>query len=173
MCKTAGVCAETGGTRETPHQCARGVEVKAAQRMWIALTWVLISAPVWQAQTQSPSPDRSGNWIATGEAYGTTVYFRIELQQSRSAVTGTIGRQKVQGTVDGTTLHLFATQDNADTTEIKAAGTDRESGSGKELQARTGVLTAGIARPFYRWLRMQAPAAQHRVSAVSDTSPGP
>jgi len=84
------------------------------------------------AQASGSGASVSGVWIVTGDVYGTTTYFRLNLQQKGSAVTGTVGGQKAEGTLSGNALHLVATA-NGDTSVIDATLADGTL-SGTEVQ---------------------------------------
>jgi amidase len=130
-----------------------------------AVALVLISAGC-RVRAQSSQPVVSGNWIATAEAYGTTAYFRFQLQQSGATVTGTVGGQKIQGTLNGDALHLLATQKSGDATEIAAAvsngsitGTETQIDAGDKANPRVIKFTA-VPIPT----RPSGPAQRHEFT---------
>jgi amidase len=72
------------------------------------------------AQENGSDISVAGIWIATGDAYGSTTYFRLNLEQNGSVVTGTVSGQKTEGTLSGNKLHLVAKQDSGDTSVVDA-----------------------------------------------------
>jgi amidase len=62
----------------------------------------------------------AGSWIAAADFYGTTRYFRFELEQQGDKLAGTLNGNKLEGSVEGAAVHFVATGGQGSTDEVKA-----------------------------------------------------
>ena len=86
-------------------------------RLLAAACIALFSLPVL-AQTPAPL---TGHWIVTGNFYGTTFYQSLDLTQDGNKLTGKFGGDKLEGTVDGNTVHFISKDSDGNTDETTAA----------------------------------------------------
>ena len=61
--------------------------------------------------------DPAGEWLLTEDVYGNPLHQRLSLKVDGGAVTGTLGRRPIQGTVAGTAIQ-FALKDDDSTDEF-------------------------------------------------------
>ena len=78
----------------------------------------VVAAPVMFGQSEPNN--LSGKWLAVGDLYGTSVYWKLELTQTGDKLTGVYSGNKLEGTVSGDTLHFLAKDEQGDTAECKA-----------------------------------------------------
>ena len=102
-------------------------------------------------QTSHSENDLTGSWIATGDIYGTTTYFRIALKQEGEKLTGTFAGKKLDGSVSGSTLHLLASNAGGYTAEVNAnlkngilSGTSVETDASDKTHPMTYPFTATL-----------------------------
>jgi amidase len=69
------------------------------------------------ALAQSPQL-LTGHWLVTGDSHGTTFYQAFDFTQQGSVLTGKFGGDELQGTVDGSSIHFLAKDDDSDTDEV-------------------------------------------------------
>lgn len=65
------------------------------------------------APQQPASPALTGDWLLAQDVYGNTLYRRLTLKIDGTAVSGTIGRQAIEGTVRGAAIHFVARNQDA------------------------------------------------------------
>jgi amidase len=123
--------------------------MRARDFLLIAIASMLCFPPGCAILAQPTQPNVSGGWIATGNVFGTTFYFRFQLQQNGASVTGTIGGQKAQGTLEGNALRVLATQKDGSTAEISAtvgngslAGSETQTDAADKSHPRVIQFTA-------------------------------
>ena len=71
----------------------------------------------------------TGRWIITEDFFGTPRYMRLQLQQQGTKLAGDLGGNKLEGTVNGSSVHFVARNEHKDTFEVQGA-------------VKEGVLTA-------------------------------
>jgi len=135
----------------------------------IATSFLLLSVLSMQGravQTDHSENGLTGSWIATGDMYGTTTYFRIELKQEGEKLTGTFAGKKLEGSVSGSTLHLLATNADGYTAEANAtlkngtlSGTSVETDASDKTHPMTYPFTAALV-PVHR----PGPPARHEFT---------
>ena len=76
--------------------------------------WLL---PVALAQNQDSV---SGEWLVTRDAYGNPLYHRMTLRLENGKLTGTFLRDKLEGTMNGDSLHFVARDEQGNTAEVTA-----------------------------------------------------
>ena len=78
----------------------------------------VVAAPVMFGQSEPNN--LSGKWLAVGDLYGTSVYWKLVLTQTGDKLSGVYSGNKLEGTVIGDTLHFLARDEQGDTAECKA-----------------------------------------------------
>ncbi|HZP04544.1 MAG TPA: acetamidase/formamidase family protein [Terracidiphilus sp.] len=98
----------------------------------IKLLPILLGLPFLSAVAQTSS--NTGRWIVSTDYFGTRLTPVLSLEQTGDKVTATGRGYNYVGTLDGTALHLTATDKEGNTDEIRATladgkmeGTDRET----------------------------------------------
>ncbi len=61
----------------------------------------------------------SGRWVVTEDFFGTPRYLRLQLEQKGSAISGDLNGDKVEGTANGSLIHLAAHNGNSDSLDIQ------------------------------------------------------
>lgn len=127
----------------------------------------------------------SGRWIVNADFYGTTIFFQMHLKEEAGKLTGDFEGDKLEGTVEGNSIHFVAKDEQGGTEESTArmkdgtiSGTIVFTDAGDPTHPRAHAFTATLApRPrmgpterheftptaFYR----QFSAANKPVLAVS------
>jgi amidase len=86
---------------------------------------ILAAASLLLALTMSLFGDDSalpsGRWNVTADLFGTPRYFTLQLEEKAGHVTGQFIGNNMEGTFDGTTLHVIARDKEGGTDEITAA----------------------------------------------------
>lgn len=108
-------------------------------------------------------PSIAGDWFATGDVYGTTVYFRLTFTQQGRHVSTRLFGQTADGELNDGHLHLVAKNTNGDITEMTAEvtggwikGTEVQTdASGREKPS----VSRFTAQPVPK--RPDAPSARH------------
>jgi amidase len=59
----------------------------------------------------------SGRWVVNADFYGTSIYFSLELNQQGEKITGNFDGDKLDGTVNGTSIHFLAKDERGGTEE--------------------------------------------------------
>ena len=62
----------------------------------------------------------TGQWLVTTDVYGNPLHQKLELKQEADKLSGALGRDKLEGTMTGTTLHFVAKDDEGNTSEVTA-----------------------------------------------------
>ena len=65
-------------------------------------------------------PNLSGKWLVSLDAYGYPLYLPLELKQEGDKLTGTLGEDKLEGTVSGGSVHFLAKGEEGGTGELTA-----------------------------------------------------
>jgi len=135
----------------------------------IATSFLLLSVLSMQGraiQTDHSENGLTGSWIATGDMYGTTTYFRIELKQEGEKLTGTFAGKKLEGSISGSTLHLLATNADGYTAEANVtlkngtlSGTSVETDASDKTHPMTYPFTATLVP-----IRRPGPPAHHEFT---------
>lgn len=68
---------------------------------------------------QTPEP-LTGHWQVTGDMYGTAFYQSLDLTQQGSKLSGKLGHNKLEGTVNGDSVHFVSRDEDNDTDELTA-----------------------------------------------------
>ncbi len=100
----------------------------------------------------------TGKWVVDTDYFGTTIYYRMELQQEREKLTGNFDGDKLEGTVKGTLISFLAKDEEGGTDEGKAT-VDRGTITGTVVFTHPGDT---------------GPAAVHKFTAklVTERRPG-
>ena len=61
----------------------------------------------------------SGRWVVNTDYYGTTIYYRMELQQEGEKLTGNFDGDKLEGTLKGNSIYFLAKDEEGGTEEGK------------------------------------------------------
>src|SRR5580658_11261115 len=72
------------------------------------------------ALLSAQSPGVSGRWFAAADFYGTPINFPMELSQQGDKLTGDFGGDKLEGTLNGNSLHFLAKDERGGTEELTA-----------------------------------------------------
>jgi acetamidase/formamidase len=78
------------------------------------------SAKAGQGETSAPGGGLTGKWVVTLDAWGTTIYHRMELKEEAGKLTGKYGGDKLEGTVSGNAIHFVGKDDQGGTDECTA-----------------------------------------------------
>lgn len=90
----------------------------------------LVAAALWLiASVAGAQPALDGVWVLTQDVYGNPAYQRLTLKNDAGAITGTIGREAITGTLQGAALHFTARNDNATSEFDGTLSGDRLSGT--------------------------------------------
>lgn len=85
---------------------------------------LLLPALALPAQTQTPQTQTpqslTGRWLLTSDFFGTTRYFRLDLEQTAQQLTSTFNGTKLQGALTGSHLALAGTGSDGGTTTFDA-----------------------------------------------------
>jgi amidase len=81
-------------------------------RWSVVISTLLVFSPSLSAQDTA-----AGEWLLTEDVYGNPLHQRLSLKVDGGAVTGTLGRQPIQGTVAGSAIQ-FALKDDDSTDEF-------------------------------------------------------
>ena len=60
----------------------------------------------------------NGEWLVTRDAYGNPLYHKMTLHLENGRVTGKFGRDKLEGTLNGSSLHFIARDEQNNTAEF-------------------------------------------------------
>jgi amidase len=108
-------------------------------------------------------PSVAGEWFATGDMFGTTVYFRLTFDQQGQHVSTKLFGQAAEGELNGGHLHLVAKTPQGDVTEMTAevtadtiTGTEVQTDALDRAHPRVSKFTA---YPVPK--RPTAPSARH------------
>jgi len=72
------------------------------------------------AKAASPQGPLSGRWTVTADFHGTTIYFKLELEQQGQTLAGNFDGDKLAGTVNGRAVQFLAKDDHGGSEEAKA-----------------------------------------------------
>jgi amidase len=84
---------------------------------------MLITTSMLQAGARAQAPSVAGDWQVAQDLYGNTLYRRLTISIDGTAVSGTIGRETIAGTVNGGGIH-FTTRSGESSDEFDATLTD-------------------------------------------------
>lgn len=70
-----------------------------------------------------------GTWVLAQDVYGNSLYQRLTIKTNGGAITGTVGRQGITGTVQGSAVHFAAKNDNGTSEFDGTLSGDRLSGT--------------------------------------------
>lgn len=88
---------------------------------WIAVFTILVLASTVSAQIPGSSRntnDISGDWLITRDIYGNPAYQRMTLKLEKGKLTGVFAGDKLEGTLNGTSVHFVARDEQNDTSEF-------------------------------------------------------
>ena len=90
------------------------------QTLLVVLSLVGTSSTALISQQNTP-PDLAGNWRVTADLFGTTIYLRMELQQTGGTLAGKYAGDKItSGEVSGGAIHFVATSEDGSTSDVNA-----------------------------------------------------
>jgi amidase len=86
------------------------------------LALLLLAPALLHAQPQNMQPQNSltGHWIFSADYYGTTIIYKLELQQQGDKLTGNLGGDPLEGSLTSNTLKFFAKDPNGGWEDVKA-----------------------------------------------------
>jgi amidase len=131
-----------------------------------------VAAPLLFAQGEANN--LSGKWVAVGDLYGTSLYWKLELTQAGDKLTGIFAGDKLEGTVSGDSLHFLAKDEQGDSAECKAkitrgpnqrpaiSGTITFTDVGNEAHPDTHPFTATLVPP-----RRRGPPQRHEFTPAT------
>lgn len=79
----------------------------------------LLAGLALPAIAQSPEP-LTGHWLITGDFHGTTFYQTFDFTQQGTKLTGKLGGDKLEGTVEGSSIHFLSKDEDNDTDDVTA-----------------------------------------------------
>jgi amidase len=77
-----------------------------------------------QGAGPSTSPGVSGRWVVVADFYGSPLYFQLELKEGAGQITGNFDGDKLEGTVNGNSIHFVAKDAQGGTEECTATVKD-------------------------------------------------
>jgi amidase len=117
--------------------------------------------------TVAQTPSNTGRWILSADYLGTPLTPLLNLEQTGDKVTATGRGYKYVGTLDGTALHLIATDKEGNTDEITATLAD-----GKMEGTDTETDTNDKAHPItLKFTGILAPALEHPQPKTHEFTP--
>jgi amidase len=100
----------------------------------------------------SPSALVPARWIVVADFYGSPLYFRLELKKEAGKITGNFDGDKLEGTVNGNSIHFVAKDEQGGTEECTAtvsdgamSGTIVFTDAGDPEHPRAHAFTASLA----------------------------
>ncbi len=66
----------------------------------------------------------SGRWIVSADFYGSTLFFQMNLKEEAGKLTGAFGRDKLEGTFTGNSIHFVVKDEQGGTEECTATMKD-------------------------------------------------
>src|ERR1700730_227658 len=78
-----------------------------------------------QQSARPANPDVAGRWIVNADAYGTPINLSLELAQQGDKLTGHLDGDRLEGTLQGNTIHFLAKDEQGNTTECQATVQNR------------------------------------------------
>ncbi len=95
----------------------------------------------------------SGRWIVSADFYGSTLFFQMNLKEEAGKLTGAFGRDKLEGTFTGNSIHFVVKDEHGGTEECTAtmkdntmSGTLVFTDAGDAAHPETHAFTATIAQ---------------------------
>ena len=79
----------------------------------------VLPAQIAQEPTHPAKAGVSGRWIVNTDFFGSTIYFRMELEQDSEKLTGNFDGDKLEGTLKGNTISFLAKDEEGGTDEGK------------------------------------------------------
>jgi amidase len=73
-----------------------------------------------QERPRSSNTSVAGRWVVTSDFYGTTVTFSLELKEDGEKLTGNFDGDKLEGTIQGSSIHFLAKDEQNGTEECTA-----------------------------------------------------
>jgi amidase len=93
--------------------------MRKALLLLLSVPGVLVAQTAQEA-ARPASGGVSGRWVVNTDFYGTTIYFRMELNQEGEKLTGNFDGDKLEGTLKGNTIYFLAVDKEGGTDEGKA-----------------------------------------------------
>jgi acetamidase/formamidase len=90
-------------------------------RRLLALVVFIAPALLFCQQNAQPQNSLTGHWIFSADYYGTTIIYKLELQQQGDKLTGNLGGDKLEGTLTGNALKFLAKDPNGGWEDVKAS----------------------------------------------------
>ncbi|HKF21007.1 MAG TPA: acetamidase/formamidase family protein [Candidatus Angelobacter sp.] len=87
-------------------------------RSRLPLLFLLLLVPTLAFAQQTSS--LTGRWVVSADFYGTTLFFRLDLEQQGDTLTGELGGDKLEGTVSGNSFHFLAKDESGGSEDVKA-----------------------------------------------------
>ena len=129
------------------------------------------SYPAYAQEAQKASPAQgplNGRWTVTSDFHGTTIYFKLELEQRGDKLTGNFDGDKLEGTVNGPAVQFLAKDDHGGSEDAKAtvrggtiSGTIVFVGGDDPTHPETHPFTATLVPA-----RKGGPAQRHEFTAT-------
>ena len=102
---------------------------------------------------RSASAGVSARWVVVADFYGSPLYFRLELKEEAGKITGNFDGDKLEGTVNGNSIHFVAKDERGGTEECTAtvkdgamSGTIVFTDAGDPEHPSTHTFMASLAR---------------------------
>lgn len=86
-------------------------------RVYRLLVLLLLASTFLVAQEQ---PTLTGRWVFSADFYGTTINYKMELQQQGNRLTGEFGGDKLEGAITGGTIQFLAKDPRGGWEDVKA-----------------------------------------------------
>lgn len=88
-----------------------------------------IGYSAYAQETQKAAPPTggplSGRWTVTSDFHGTPLYFKLELEQKDNTLTGNFDGDKLEGTVNDSTVQFLAKDDHGGSEDVNATLKDK------------------------------------------------
>src|SRR5881227_2138102 len=78
--------------------------------------WLLVCL---RAFAIAQTPSLTGRWVLTQDFFGTPRNLPLQLEQNGTNLTGSLGGDKLEGTVSGSTIHFTSKSEHQDTYEVQ------------------------------------------------------
>jgi len=106
----------------------RGADMRKVSSVFVSFSLLVLSGMVLandshRAEAQDARPSNagvSGRWIVNADAYGTPLFYQLNLKEEAEKLTGDFARDKLEGTVTGNSIHFVAKDEQGGTEECTA-----------------------------------------------------
>jgi len=110
------------------------------------------SHPADAQQARPANAGLSGRWIVSADYYGTTIFYQLNLKEEAGKLAGDFARDKLEGTVNGNSMHFLAKDERGGAEECTAtikdntmSGTIVFTDAGDPAHPGTHAFTAILA----------------------------